>query len=179
MRIETKRQFVSFAMAGRLGNTPRMWPDLETFLSESTDGGAGVRMYATASPLFRPFVRREQLVGYLRDNNIRHGDYYLSEMVPTRGTVLQGELSWIGGQWVLYCSRANTDMRSALRREGVHVYGGLSVYATIRAACGESTMEWFRTLIDRYENPVIEFSVHREKYGILRDRTVIWEVRSY
>lgn len=183
--IRNKAEYYRLAELELAGNCPHVWHSVEDFLRESSDGFVSIRVTTvTSSSKFRAAVRRDKVASYIKEARLARGEYVISE-IPMPGEILiQGELGWMNGSWVLYYSYAQTPMRQALREAGVHAMGEMGVWGTLCRYCTASDIDDLRGLFEMYtcglQYPVIEFAALNKDIGIFPSRnTIVWEIRHY
>ena len=188
MKITSKKQFYELAQNALCGNTPRVWTD-RFELDRDYDNGRGGLPKLFRLRTLKPGDPR----GTSRDVNFYNayinlafqpGVFCVSEFPPPgaeTGPLLQGELSWVNGEWWLYYTHAPGYMRTVLPATGRHLRG----WAAIRLLRGHLTPSDFDTLMelfDRYtedtDYPVVEFGNYRRPWGRLNRNLIIWEIRN-
>lgn len=188
MRINNKREFYERAELGLCGNTPRTWRDYRQFWADRANGDfprdvdVGLRTLVPGDP--RGIARVSPHNAVLR-MKFSPGVWYVSEIPPggsgDDGRGLQGELSWVNGQWWLYYTHRMGYMRSRLRESGRHAHG----WPALRLLRGHLTpgdydmvMDLFDWYTDGVDYPTIEFANFRTPWGRLNRNCIIWEIRN-
>ena len=110
------------------------------------------------------------------------GSYIISECdCDIVGHSLQGEFTWVNGQYWLRYTHSLLPMREALALFGKHAYGW-QVNRLMAYHMLPSEVAMVMDLLEKYKGdtgyPVIEFTVMKRPMGIFGMKTVIWEVRT-
>lgn len=181
MLIEKKSQFYELSLRGLCGNTPRVWRSLEEFYSQRE-----IPKYVTVRSLefnsfMKPIIDSGELATVV--SAATPGTYVINEIPdPGLSRLIQGELTWVNGQWYLFYSSSSEPMRRALMKDGRHAYGMVALNM-VKAVATPSDFEDVMWIMDEYCErqvyPVIEFTVFPACIGSIPNRnTLIWEVRS-
>jgi hypothetical protein len=98
-------------------------------------------------------------------------------MAPTEQTLIQGEVQrGVGGLDLTYTT-VTKPMRDALREKTEHIHG-IQATRLLQYFMNEYSWDWLLTLLDRYPDHVIEFSVYGCEWGTVPGHnTVFWEIR--
>jgi hypothetical protein len=182
--IRNKRTFYKLASSGKCGNIPKMWMSVDDYWPyRKLYPYVSVRRLRINKPVF-PYTHFKQLKEVVSD--IAEGDYIINSIPIGNDDCnckIQGELSWVNGEWWMYYTHTGGYMRKALLDDGHHVYGW-KVLRLLRNYCTPADFDDLVELFDMYTDdgryPVIEFSVLAGHVGIYQDRnTLIWEIRHY
>lgn len=180
--VRTKRDFVKRYEQGEFGNCAPTWNTLHEFLDSGYTGGlihirnriAGGKTWYNVAPNDVDLYWTEAL-----SSGLAPKDLYISAMCPTEKTLIQGEVYLTEEGINLYYSKVAKPMREALKEEAHNLTGLIALMELQRYLCPNS-MEWMRTLLDRYPHHVIEFTTLSTNWGTLpRYNTLFWEVRLY
>jgi hypothetical protein len=189
MIIKNKQEFYRLASLGLCGNTPKTWKSIEEYWPDRKKHSiTGVRRIGINNPTLITATHFSELKQKIKQNRITENTYIIT-VVPIdekkRRTekLLQGEFSWVNGNYVLFYALQSGYMRWALKEFGKHAFG-FSALNLMKQYCTPSDYQDIMDLFDKYtvENqyPTIEFSVLSENIGRLQGRnTLIWEIRHY
>ncbi len=167
--VSNKQEMYKLLLAGKFGNTARIWDSYADLLASSYKGLVGIRSMVPGG-VFLPYVSISAAP--------REGVRY-SEMQDDGAIVLQGELYRSVDGLYLLASSHKTHMRDALRQGGKH-YWLSAAYAQLQTALWPSDYDNLMELLAEYPDSVIEFSAYCKTVGIIPNRnTIIWEVRNY
>jgi len=114
------------------------------------------------------------------------GSYIITEINSLQDKLtgkpgLQGELTWIDGGWYFYHAKTLGYMRKQLAISGEHAFGNDVLYILkkhLDPVCEEMIFDMFDRYIGDGQYPVIEFSQYPNNWGILKRRTIIWDIRN-
>lgn len=182
MRVATKRDYLSMAARGILGNQMPSWPDVESAKAAGHRGTVMIRYKAPNSPFMRADVPLDDadrvmagLVGEGADRRLM----YLTWMSPSVGRRINAEV-WRGpGGLYLNYSTAQTHVRAALEGSGKHAEG-TAARLILEWACCPNSLDDIEALLELYPDAVIELTAFDREIGDIPGRnTVIWEVRNY
>jgi len=110
---------------------------------------------------------------------VANENIYISEMCPTEGTTIQGEVMRSPQGLYLFYSTIKKPMRDALRERGQEATG-LKAKMLLQHHLNQRSYDWLELLLDRYEDHVIEFTALSESWGTVPGfNTLFWEVRKY
>lgn len=179
--VNTKKDFVTRYKKGEFGNRSPTWDTLEEFLESGyTSGPIHIRnRIAGAQTWYDVANDAVPVVWKFACNTYSPGDLYLSAMCPTEKTIFQGEVQELPGGLRLYSTTVPRPMREALQLRGEH-HDGLTAKTLLEYYLDQNSIEWLRTLLDRYPGHVVEFSTFSVRWGTDPGfNTVFWEVRNY
>lgn len=182
-RISTKRDFYRLASEGKCGNTPHIWMSVDDYWPDRKKfPEISVRRLRVNKPV-APYTHYSEVREVVKGLD---GDYVINAIpfgnADTR-RYIQGELSFINGEWTLYYTHQGGYMRKALKDSGTHALGW-QVLRLLKNYCTPADYDDIFELFYRYtvagEYPVIEFSVLAGHVGIYQGRnTLIWEIRHF
>lgn len=193
IHIPNKRVFYQLASIGLCGNTPKTWNSWHEYLNDKKACHymrhvLGVRRLISQHKILTPGIEACLILRYLNNNGISEGTYILTEvpqLSEDKLRTLQGELTWVNGQWELFYTHTGGYMRKALAEDG-HIIQGWQALRLLKGHCTPSDYSDLMLLFEQYTidippyYPVIEFSVLRNNIGCIKGRnTLIWEVRHY
>jgi hypothetical protein len=183
-----KKQFVKLYNQGVFGNHSPTWDTLEEFLRfkyqldrSNYIGLCHIRNRIANGPTWYnvPCIEVEHRWKQLLKQGVSANNLYISLMAPTESTTFQGEVMLgIWGIELLYTTVA-LPMREALQQETKSARG-IIASSLLQYFLDVNDYEWLMTLLDNFENHVVEFSVYDHCWGTLPGhRMVVWETRAY
>lgn len=188
MRIANKKEFYERSEKGLCGNTPRVWYSGIEFWQDrafgrfSKDRNVGLRTLVPGDGRGVPNIDPHNAFIRMKFNP---GVYYISE-IPSKENIndrhgLQGEFTWVNGEWWFYYTHHMGYMRQRLKDFGQHACG----WQAIRLLRGHLDADDYDTLIDLFEHytdgddyPIIELANFRQSWGRFNRRLIIWEIRN-
>ena len=175
--VLTKTDFVRRFMNNEFGNRGPNWNTLDEFLDSGYTGLVHLRNRTPGGPTYYNVQAGEVLAlwGRLTD----HRNWYLAAMAPHDRNLIQGEV-WVSNRLHLtYTTVKGLPMREALAKCTQRAEGIIGV-ALLRQHLCATSYDWLQTLLERYENHVIEFSAFSCHWGTIpHQNTAWWEVRRY
>ena len=176
--VLTKRDFVRRFLRNEFGNRTRTWDTLEEFLASGYMGLVHIRNRIAGGPTYYNIAPEDLPAKFEQCLNIQPwSTWYLAEMAPNC-TIFQGEIQQGIGGYDLTYSLVNKPMREALRKQTLYVHG-LRARLLMEHYLDPGDWDWIKSLMDEYENHVVEFSTYAVQCGTLDRTTVVWEVRKY
>lgn len=178
--VKTKQNFYERFQRGEFGNSGINWPTLSDWRSSGYKGKVAIRTkgVGTRCDYNIPYNEIESRYWDFR-KNYDATELNISAMQPDEYLILQGEVTRsFRGLYLFGSTVKSMPMRLALRHHGFERCG-LVVDLMLRKACDATSYDWLMTLLDEYENHVIEFSALEIPWGSLNLNTLIWEVRQY
>lgn len=165
--------------AGEFGNRFECWPTLAAYLESGYEEPISIRHRTNGlSGFFYYALSREEIIATIKRLGLTDNDIHLTAGDSGLKRTVQGEVTLTEDGYYLYYSNIDLDMRRALAREG-QVVTGLKAKAILETFMDVPSYENLQDLLERYENPVIEFTCFTKGCGILGWNTVTWEVRHY
>jgi len=180
--VTTKLDFVRRYNLGEFGNAGPTWESVSVFLDDfKFEFPPSKSLFHLRNKIIGGDTHYNQTFESIR---LRYSEesletFYVSEMAPTKDTLIQGEVALSSkGLLVTYSSIA-LPMRDALAKQSNYVHGIFARCLLDTYLCPNS-QDWLRELLDRYPDHVIEFSTYSSYWGTLPNfNTVFWEVRMY
>lgn len=105
------------------------------------------------------------------------GEWVIQAMQPDAELLLQGEVTREPDLY-LYGSTVKKPMRLALAEGGFSVYG-LRAKSYLETYLDPPSYDNLMELLARWPDHIVEFSAYACPVGVLKQNTVIWEVRKY
>jgi hypothetical protein len=180
--IATKSEYFRLAAEGKCGNTMPSWPTPRAARASGYHGTVMVRYRSPDSPFMRADVEMDDVPAAYAEFVARGADprkLYITHMTAQVGRRLNGEL-WRGpGGLYLHHSTAQTHLRAALEQSGRHAENSAAL-SILRWACCPNSLDDLMTLLDLYQDAVIEFTAYDAEIGDVPHRDcIVWEVRNY
>jgi hypothetical protein len=176
VQVTNKALMYQMLRSGRFGNTARIWPTLADLQRSGYQGLVSLRRQRRDSPTRQYHVPAAEVPKYL-DQYGHHG-ITLTEC-PPEDRVIQGEVCEVPGHgWCLTYTFTGGPMRFALEKDA-HTVSGLCARKLLRATLDPSGYEWIEQLLEDFPEHVVEFSQFPVPLGTLKQRLLVWEVRSY
>ena len=182
MIISSKKIMYERLRAGLLGNSFRIWTDVDEFAKSNFRGLTGVRIQGMIPGLpYFHHLNFQQTVEKFYELKRQGYTPIIYEASDDPHIVWQGEVtraSWSCG-WHVEYSRAKTHMRAAFAVERLCVTG-YSATVLLQNTLTPSSFADLEDLMDLYEDHVIELTVYDQCVGQFPDRNYcLWEVRKY
>lgn len=185
--VLSKQDFVERYIAGEFGNRSPTWETPVRFLKEfplrheTWNRLFHLRNRVAGGPTYYnvPNHHMGEMLEQLEDKDVDLTQFYVSEMAPTKSTILQGEVVRDVGGLQLTWSTLAKPMRNALYEESRFSHG-LTANLILQTYLDPTSYDWIQELFDLYPDHVVEFSTYDHCWGAVPSRnTVIWEVRLY
>lgn len=176
MRIKSKKQMYDLLLQNRLGNTLRTWRT-----PEEISGPYGCRSVVPScqlnlfGPLTTPIPELRRLIkshGLDPDKQVLY-----CEVPPDSKRTIQGEVTRTSNGLYFFYTYKHDILRYALRDDSNHCYG-LEALERLRYHLHPESFDEIFQLLDRYDDPVIEFTAYSIPVGVNNKHHVIWEVRN-
>ena len=180
--VLNKRDFVRRFNNMEFGNRMPSWNTFAEFSREATYKAGSlfhVRNRVTGGPTWYNVKRADVEKTYRNAIELTQADtFYFSQMAPTAKTLLQGEVMRTEKGLYLYCSFLPKTMREALATAAFE-FRGLAAKEVMLQNMDAGSWDWINTLLDVYEDHVVEFSSYSVKCGVLHRKLIVWECRKY
>lgn len=175
--VLTKTGYYKRWLDGEFGNKPLAWSSLDALEKSTYRGKVNIRHVKPSSPHIRFGVPVSQCRQAIAEMGLPVEEFRFNEPMPDDKIVLQGEVCDDYRGWNLaYCTDKVT-MRQAMA-DAKHC-NGLRAKMLLRLSCDASSYEAIESLLMRYPEHTVEFSVFGCRVGDQRLNTIIWEVRRY
>lgn len=176
--IRTKRQMYRLLKQGRLGNTVRHYPNLQSLIDDKTVEFVGCRCLQVNQPWMLYCCRKEKLLEGLRERKYTGEGLEFYESPPDTYRRIQGELLRGPGGLHFRYTFVPGPMRLALRQEERNT-SGLAAQHLLQGYTEPACYDWLMELLDTYPDHVVEFTSYTIPVGTLLQPWLIWEVRYY
>jgi len=181
MIIRSKQQMYQLMERGALGNSFRIWHNVEDLIQSGFDGPLGIRCAGVPGLPYFHRLTIEQVIRKVEELKCFRCPIKIYEASQDEYITIQGEICEIDGLLVAELSRAKTHQRAALVAERITYYG-LQVWDVLSRVglLTEVDLNDLHMLLDTYPNHVIEFTAYEILVGQLLGRShVVWEIRFY
>lgn len=111
----SKVQYYQLWSAGKLGNKPASWDNLDSFLSSSYLGLVNVRCVIPGSPHMVYGVPKSGVVDWIKGTGLADNQFKFNEPMPDNKLTIQGEVMHDHRGYSLFFSQEKTTMRQALK----------------------------------------------------------------
>jgi hypothetical protein len=186
--LSEKLEFKSWSQEelrrGHFGNCMSVWAslkeiDIAGYTGNVTVRSSGENKAKTFVEYDVSLVRAKEVVDEFQAQGIRARDIFFNEIVPDDKLVLQGEVGYVNGNFVLrYSIEKNTKMRDAMD-DAEHIFG-LTARLLLKQVMTGNSYDDLLDLFEMYPNHIVEFGVYDCHLGWAKGRnSVIWDVRDY
>jgi hypothetical protein len=183
--VLTKQDFYRRFMAGEFGNRGPQWDTLEQWAEADYQGRIAIRTRVQGGRCDYYILPEDvrQTVDDFLAAGYEPAQLHFSAMCPDHRTKFQGYLCEyasgdVAGMELIGSTVKNKPMREVIAYHS-RKYSGLAALEVLRWACDPGSYDHIRYLLDAYPLHVVEFSSFEIPWGVERNNTVIWEVRSY
>jgi hypothetical protein len=182
--LDFKLQSQEILRKGKLGNCVRNWSSLSELKKDNYVGKVTVRSKDrnaryTLVKYAVDYADITNVVEEFRARGLREEDIYFNEAVPDDLLIVQGEVGYVQGQFVLrYSTEKNTKMRDAMD-SAEHIVG-LAGRLLLKQVMTLDSYADLLDLFDEHPDHIVEFGVYACHLGWAKGRnTIIWDVRNY
>jgi len=178
MPITNKTKMYELLQRGKLGNALRTWNSEADYLASGFKGRSSLRCKKPGVTFRHGMTHAETIrQGRLCFEGCQPGDFIYCESAPDWLCIFQGEvrrgLHGLDLRW----STERTDLRTALRN--AKEVNGVRALVLLQHFLDPRDYDELMSLLDAYEDHVVEFSVFGCPVGELGRTMCIWECRAY